>query len=318
MIPPKSDGRRSLENRLGPFEWQPRRWAATDFLACLRTLSRGGKIQGSLKDTFCLFETWLFPRKQRDTTIYTAMFRCLDLRIPEICSGVVSGATTSCCVPTSQARWPGGRSGDSSPVDPLGRVTRLVSLWSPFKATSKRWYPQNKTHPFVILSSDFLGVATYGCGSKPMVQFWGRCTTHFGMFTGGTGHGHIPFGPPAVPMDPSSFVLTIRRTPVARNGSATDARGRRSCQPMSQCPWQASPKKVWLEYLFLRIQYTLFFCFRETRRDHPPIFGGPTPKTLVTRKRMSFDRRLCSGLPRKAIPVLYQVSSGKREGGSIP
>ena len=33
----------------------------------------------------------------------------------------------------------------------------------------------------------FFGVSnfTYGCGSKPMVPFWGRCTTHFGVyFTG--------------------------------------------------------------------------------------------------------------------------------------
>ena len=34
-------------------------------------------IQGSLKDTFCPIETWLFPPKYRDTTIYKAMFRCI-------------------------------------------------------------------------------------------------------------------------------------------------------------------------------------------------------------------------------------------------
>ena len=33
--------------------------------------------QGSLKDTFCLFETWLFPPTERDTTICKAMFRCI-------------------------------------------------------------------------------------------------------------------------------------------------------------------------------------------------------------------------------------------------
>ena len=33
--------------------------------------------QGSLKDTFCPFETWLSPPKQRETTIYKAMFRCI-------------------------------------------------------------------------------------------------------------------------------------------------------------------------------------------------------------------------------------------------
>ena len=33
----------------------------------------GPLIQGSLKDTFCPFETWLFPPKYRETTIYKAM-----------------------------------------------------------------------------------------------------------------------------------------------------------------------------------------------------------------------------------------------------
>ena len=34
-------------------------------------------VQGSLKDTVCPFETWLFPPKYRDATIYKAMFRCI-------------------------------------------------------------------------------------------------------------------------------------------------------------------------------------------------------------------------------------------------
>ena len=33
-------------------------------------------LQGSLKDMFCPFKTWLSPLKQRDT-VYKAMFRCL-------------------------------------------------------------------------------------------------------------------------------------------------------------------------------------------------------------------------------------------------
>ena len=33
--------------------------------------------QGSLKDALCQNETWLFPPKQRDTTIYKSMFRCI-------------------------------------------------------------------------------------------------------------------------------------------------------------------------------------------------------------------------------------------------
>ena len=33
--------------------------------------------QGSLKDTFCPFETWLFPPKYRETTCYKAMIRCI-------------------------------------------------------------------------------------------------------------------------------------------------------------------------------------------------------------------------------------------------
>ena len=32
-------------------------------------------LQGSLKDTFCPFETWLFPQKSKETAIYKAMFR---------------------------------------------------------------------------------------------------------------------------------------------------------------------------------------------------------------------------------------------------
>ena len=32
--------------------------------------------QGPLRDTFCQFETWLFPPKERETTIDKAMFRC--------------------------------------------------------------------------------------------------------------------------------------------------------------------------------------------------------------------------------------------------
>ena len=40
-------------------------------------LSRVLAEQGSLKDTFFPFETWLFPPKQKDTTIYKAMFRCI-------------------------------------------------------------------------------------------------------------------------------------------------------------------------------------------------------------------------------------------------
>ena len=46
----------------------------------------------------------------------------------------------------------------------------------------------------------------FGCGSKPMVLFWGRCTTQFrpilveiGMFTGGPiwilTHGHLAVAP---------------------------------------------------------------------------------------------------------------------------
>ena len=31
---------------------------------------------GSLNDTFCPSETWHFPPRQRETTIYRAMFRC--------------------------------------------------------------------------------------------------------------------------------------------------------------------------------------------------------------------------------------------------
>ena len=34
-------------------------------------------VQGSLKDTICPRETWLFQPKSRDNTIYKAMFRCI-------------------------------------------------------------------------------------------------------------------------------------------------------------------------------------------------------------------------------------------------
>ena len=33
-----------------------------------------------------------------------------------------------------------------------------------------------------------------GCGSKPMVPFWGRCTTHFGTYFGGDWDVHGGYG----------------------------------------------------------------------------------------------------------------------------
>ena len=43
----------------------------------IRHKHQPSKAQGSLKDTFCPFETWLFPPTYMDTIIYKAMFRCL-------------------------------------------------------------------------------------------------------------------------------------------------------------------------------------------------------------------------------------------------
>ena len=42
------------------------------------------------------------------------------------------------------------------------------------------------------ISSIFL---QYGCGSKPMVTSWGRCTTHFSLLQWGLGCGVRAFGP---------------------------------------------------------------------------------------------------------------------------
>ena len=42
-------------------------------------------------------------------------------------------------------------------------------------------------------------MSTYGCGSKPMVPFWGRCTTHFRTYSSGDWDVHwgydLDFGP---------------------------------------------------------------------------------------------------------------------------
>ena len=52
----------------------------------------------------------------------------------------------------------------------------------------------SELQPVIALDMLFcIGLTKYGCGSKPLVPFWGRSTTHFslffagiGMFTGGT------------------------------------------------------------------------------------------------------------------------------------
>ena len=38
-----------------------------------------------------------------------------------------------------------------------------------------------------LLSKSAEGGFLLGCGSKPMVPFWGRCTTHFSLFQWGLG-----------------------------------------------------------------------------------------------------------------------------------
>ena len=46
-------------------------------MCCSELFVSRGESQGSLKDTVCPFETWGFPQKSRETTIYKAMFRCI-------------------------------------------------------------------------------------------------------------------------------------------------------------------------------------------------------------------------------------------------
>ena len=41
----------------------------------------------------------------------------------------------------------------------------------------RRWLGQEAAGPKI-----WEGSGVGGCGSKPMVPFWGRCTTHFGLF----------------------------------------------------------------------------------------------------------------------------------------
>ena len=60
----------------------------------------------------------------------------------------------------------------------LGLHMKLLGL-SGFDSTLVGWFQSEQgkpttTHP-------------YGCRSKPMVPFWGRCTTHFGLFLWGLG-----------------------------------------------------------------------------------------------------------------------------------
>ena len=68
-----------------------------------------------------------------------------------------------------------------TPVDSDGTQTTMrgVSIWrTPFKG-----FRANQ--------------ATYGCGSKPMVPFWGRCTTHlvyFGVYVSPDWDGHEGYG----------------------------------------------------------------------------------------------------------------------------
>ena len=54
------------------------------------------------------------------------------------------------------------------------------------------WFLSNNTQHCVLLQA-----CQYGCGSQPMIPFWGRCTTHFSLFSGdtnvhwGTGLSHV-------------------------------------------------------------------------------------------------------------------------------
>ena len=77
---------------------------------------------------------------------------------------------------------------DGSLKDLSKQVRRLVLCWAeaqgPSIGSSDRFWSLTLI-ALVIESTDSMlniGPKQYGCGSKPMVPFWGRCTTHFSLF----------------------------------------------------------------------------------------------------------------------------------------
>ena len=82
--------------------------------------------------------------------------------------------------------------------DSLGRL--FLDCWLPGPDSGVRSQPLRPALrlAFPKCHSQRTPSAPFGHGSKPMLPFWDRCTTHFvyfsgwiGMFTGGTAHGHL-------------------------------------------------------------------------------------------------------------------------------
>ena len=65
-------------------------------------------FQGSLKDTFCTFETWLFPPKQRDTTIFQGNVQVYNVRIPVFQKSPYGCATSVAQSEEERAALPSG------------------------------------------------------------------------------------------------------------------------------------------------------------------------------------------------------------------
>ena len=59
------------------------------------------------------------------------------------------------------------------------RHAALSIVW-PAHEDEKRAH--HDVDPFYVGISLISGFGNYGCGSKPIVPFWGRCTTHFSLF----------------------------------------------------------------------------------------------------------------------------------------
>ena len=65
-------------------------------------------------------------------------------------------------------------------VSPLQRRPKAGSLFAQTIASGWR-LDTSILYGFLKWVND-LGLSSFGCGSKPMVPFWGRCTTHFSLF----------------------------------------------------------------------------------------------------------------------------------------
>ena len=112
-----------------------------------------------------------------------------------------------------------------------------------------------------------------GCGSNPMVPFWGRCTTYFrtyfsgwiGIFTGGTiwllTHGHVRGRcSSAWPADPESSSPRRRRSWCARWSQDRMPRDG-ACASGSIADWIQESRKLGVAFFFLPLFVFVAFFF---------------------------------------------------------